>query len=114
MGLRLVSHYYEPAEGLIARSVIEAAGMLAILQNYEWLSVMPSHTGPLGGYRLVVSEFDVENAVALLRESQVLTWIEGELLEIKTTIIGRIASSMLGYWRVARQYPCGEPAGYQC
>ena len=68
MGLRLVAHYYEPVEALVARSVIEAAGMLAILQNYEWLSVMPYHVGPLGGYRLVVSEFDLDDAVALLRD----------------------------------------------
>jgi hypothetical protein len=96
MGLRLVAHYYEPVEALVARSVIEAAGMLAILQNYEWLSVLPHHTGPLGGYRLVVSEFDLADAVEVLREAGSSPPTEGERLEIKATIGDRIASLVFG------------------
>ncbi len=68
--------------------------MLAILQNYEWLSVMPYHVGPLGGYRLVVFEFDVEDAVALLRERP--ADIEGEELEIEASWADRISSPIWG------------------
>jgi hypothetical protein len=97
MGLRLVAHYYEPVEALVARSVVEAAGMLAILQNYEWLSVLPHHTGALGGYRLVVSEFDLEDAVAVLRDALVSpAAVEGEKLKIETTWGDRVSSLFWG------------------
>lgn len=68
--------------------------MLAILQNYEWLSVMPYHTGPLGGYRLLVSDFDIEDAVALLRERKVDG--DAEELEIGATFSDRLSSLVFG------------------
>lgn len=98
MGLQLVAHYYEPVEALIARSVIEAAGMLVIVQNHQWLSVMPYHVGALGGYRLVVSEFDVEDAVAVLREAKANPLMDGEVYESKADFRDRLFSFIFGWF----------------
>ena len=68
--------------------------MLAILQNYEWLSVMPYHTGPLGGYRLLVSEYDIEDAVRALRHPEPAQ--EGERLEVSIRVGDRLLSLVLG------------------
>jgi hypothetical protein len=69
MGLRLVAHYYDRTEALIARSVISDAGMLALIPNEDVLRMLPRYTMAFGGYRLLVSEHDLEEAVAVLREA---------------------------------------------
>jgi len=92
MGLRLVAQYYDPVDAMVARGAVEAAGMLAILQNYEWLSVQPQYVGPLGGYRLVVSEFDLADAVSLLSEVAPVDSREGERLEVTGDVLDRVLS----------------------
>jgi hypothetical protein len=96
MSLRLVAHYFDPVEAMIARSVIEAAGMLAILDNYYWISVQPHHVGPLGGYRLVVSESDLEDAVSVLTEACSNPSTEGGRLEVSGDLLDRVLSYAVG------------------
>ena len=97
MGLKLVAHYYEPVEALIARSVIEAAGMLVIMQNHQWLSVMPYHVGALGGYRLVVSELDLDDAAAVLCEAKANPLTDGEVYESRANFSDHVFSFVLGF-----------------
>lgn len=100
MGLRLVAHYYDPVEATVARSAVEAAGMLAILQNYEWLSVQPHYVGPLGGYRLVVSELDLADAVSLLSDIKPVDAREGERLKVAGDFLDRV-------WGIALSWLAG-------
>ena len=97
MGLHLVAHYYERSEAYVARSVVEAAGMLAILHNDDWIRLYPHLVGPVGGYRLMVSEFDLEAAVAVLTEAQLHPLLEGERLELHGGVWDRIMSFVLGW-----------------
>lgn len=98
MGLRLVAHYYDRSEAFVARSVIEAQGMLAILHNEDWLRMQPYYLGPLGGYRLVVSDIDLDDAVSLLREAQLNPILEGERLELDGNLVERVLGLMLGWF----------------
>ncbi len=97
MGLRLVAHYFERSEAFVARSAIEAEGMLAYLHNEDWLRLYPQYVGPFGGYRLMVSEHDLEDAVAILREASASPLLEGERLELHGTTWDRIMSFALGW-----------------
>lgn len=97
MGLSLVAHYFERSEAFVARSVIEAEGMLAYLHNEDWLRFYPQYVGPLGGYRLMVSEHDLEDAVAVLTEAQLNPLLDGECLELHGTVWNRVMSFGLGW-----------------
>lgn len=97
MGLRLVAHYYERSEAFVARSVLEDAGMLAYLHNEDWIRFYPQYVGPFGGYRLMVSELDLNDAVALLTEAQLNPLLEGERLELHGGVWDRIMSFALGW-----------------
>jgi hypothetical protein len=97
MGLRLVAHYFERSEAFVARSVIEAEGMLAYLHNEDWLRLYPQYVGPFGGYRLMVSEFDLDEAVALLTEAKLNPLLEGERLDLRGGVWDRIMSFALGW-----------------
>ena len=82
MGLRLVAYYFDRTEAFVARSVIEAEGMLAFLHNEDWLRLYPQYVGPFGGYRLMVSDVDLEDAVAILIEAKLNPLRDGERLEV--------------------------------
>ncbi len=97
MGLRLVAHYFDRSEAFVARSVIEAQGMLAFLHNEDWIRLYPHYVGPFGGYRLVVSELDLEDAVSVLREARLNPLLEGERLELKGDLFDRVMSFVVGY-----------------
>ncbi len=97
MGLRLVAHYYERSEAYVARSVVEAAGILAFLHNEDWIRLYPQYLGPFGGYRLMVSDFDLEDAVAVLVEAKLNPLLEGERLELHGSVSDRIMSFVLGW-----------------
>jgi hypothetical protein len=97
MGLRLVAHYYDRSEAYVARSLLEGTGMLVLLHNEEWIRTLPHLVGALGGYRLMVSEIDLEDAVAMLTEAKLNPLLEGERLEVRGGIWDRIVSFLLGY-----------------
>jgi hypothetical protein len=97
MGLRLVAHYYERSEAYVARSLLEGTGMLVILHNDGWIRTLPYLVGALGGYRLMVPDFELEDAVTLLTEAKLNPLQEGEWLEVRGGWWDRIMSFLVGY-----------------
>lgn len=97
MGLRLVAHYYDRSEAYVARSVLEGAGMLVVLQNDEWIRTFPHLVGAFGGYRLMVSASDVDDAVTMLTEAKLNPLREGEWLEVRGGLWDRVMSFVVGY-----------------
>lgn len=96
MGLRLVAHYYDRVEGLIAFSAIDAAGIPVFLQSAALLSVDPGYLGAVGGYRLVVCAPDIEAAVTVLHEACQNPLEEGEQLEVEFGFLQGLASFLVG------------------
>jgi hypothetical protein len=97
MGLRLVAHYYDRSEAYVARSVVEAAGLLTFLHDEGWIRSFPNYVGALGGYRLMVSEIDLEDAIALLTEAKANPLLGGEQLELTGGLWDRVMSFVAGY-----------------
>jgi hypothetical protein len=86
MGLRLVAHFYERNEALIALGVLEAAGLVVFLENEAQNSVMPLEEIARGGYRLMAPKEEVEAAAAILEEARRTRSFEGERLSQRTYI----------------------------
>jgi hypothetical protein len=80
MGLRLVAHYYDRNEALIAISALDAAGLAGFLINTAQISVQPFHEVALGGFRLMVVEEELDDAVGVLREARKNPLLTGERL----------------------------------
>ncbi len=97
MGLRLVAHYYDRSEAYVARSLLEGTGMLVLLYNEEWIRTLPHLVGALGGYRLMVSDLDLDDAVAMLTEAKLNPLQEGEWLEVRGGAWDRFMSFVVGY-----------------
>ena len=86
MGLRLVAHYFDRNEALIALGAIEAAGVVAFLENQAQNSVMPFEEIARGGYRLMAPEQEIETAIAVLEDAKRTRSFEGERLSQRTYI----------------------------
>jgi len=86
MGLRLVAHYYDRNEALIALGAVEAAGLVAFLENQAQMSVVPLEEVARGGYRLMVPEQELDDAIAVLQEARQRRSFEGERLSQRTYI----------------------------
>lgn len=80
MGLRLVSHYFERNEALIAHSALDAVGIPAFLHGFDVMSMRPWNEVAFGGYRLMVVEDDLGAAVDVLQEARRNPLLEGERL----------------------------------
>lgn len=80
MGLRLVAHYYDRNEALIAVGALDAAGLAGFLINTAQVSVQPFHEVALGGFRLMVVEEELNDAIAVLEESLRSPLLDGERL----------------------------------
>ncbi len=80
MGLRLVAVYYDRSEALVVASALDASGIPTFVQNYWHNSVKPLSEIGLGGYRVMVCDQDLFNALAVLREAQATRSFEGERL----------------------------------
>lgn len=92
MGLRLLAHYYDRDEALVAQSVIESAGMLSFLPAIDVLTVLPYYTMAFGGYRLLVVDDDLEAAASVLGEARLNPLLEGERLVVETDMLDRVFS----------------------
>lgn len=101
MGLRLVAHYYDRVEGLVALSTIDAAGIPVFLQSAMLLSVDPGYLGAVGGYRLVVCEGDIAAAVSILEEARRNPLREGEELGVEFGLLQGVASFLVGAFAAA-------------
>lgn len=69
MGLRLVAHYFDRPEAFVARSALEAAGVVSFLENYNQIALKPFSEIALGGFRLMVVDEDLPVALSVLREA---------------------------------------------
>ena len=96
MGLRLVAHYYDRVEALIAFSAIDASGIPAFLESSALLTVDPGYLGAVGGFRVVVCEQDLEAAVAVLNEARAHPLNEGEPLHVEFDILNSVFSFVVG------------------
>lgn len=86
MGLRLLAHFYERNEALIARGALDAAGVFVLIENHALNSIQPFHEIALGGYRLLVPEEELAAAIAILEEARRSRSFEGERLSQRTFI----------------------------
>ncbi len=86
MGLRLLAHFYERNEALIALGALEATGLVAFLENQAQISVTPFEEIARGGYRLMVPEQEFDAAIAVIDESRRKRSFEGERLSQRTYI----------------------------
>jgi hypothetical protein len=96
MGLRLVAHYYDRIDALIAFSVVDAAGIPVFLESQALLTVDPAYACAIGGFRLVVCEQDVEAAVAALLEARDSPLREGEALKTEFDLLNGVLSFAVG------------------
>jgi hypothetical protein len=97
MGLRALAYYLERTEAVIAQSVLADAGMLAIIRNEDMLRALPYYTLAFGGYCLLVSEIDLEDAAAVLRDAVANPLNEGETLVVSGDLLDRVLSPLLGW-----------------
>jgi hypothetical protein len=86
MGLRLLARYYERNEAYIALGALEAAGVVAFLENPAQSSVTPFEEIARGGYRLMVPDEELDVAIAALEEARCKRSFEGERLSQRTYI----------------------------
>lgn len=80
MGLRLVAHYIDRNEALIASAALDAAGVPNFLESYHQLCLQGFYELAFGGFRLTVCEQDLADAVAILEEAWRRPLREGEQL----------------------------------
>ena len=112
MGLRLVAHYYDRNEALIALGAVEAAGLVAFLENQAQMSVVPLEEVARGGYRLMVPEQELDDAIAVLQEARQRRSFEGERLSQRTyialSLLLLIAIGMFFPFRTSTWHDVGE------
>lgn len=86
MGLRLLARYYERNEAYVALGALEAAGVVAFIENPAQVSVAPLEEIARGGYRLMAPDEELEVAIAVLEEARRNRSFEGERLSQRTYI----------------------------
>lgn len=97
MGLRLVAHYFERIEALIVSATLDAAGIPNWVHAYQLICVQPFYTFPLGGYRVLVVEDDLGDAVSVLHEARANPLTDGERFESGGNFVDRVMSLLLGW-----------------
>ena len=70
--LATVATFRSPVEANLARNRLEAAGIEAFLADEETVGMVWHLTNALGGIKLQVGDRDVEEALAILAESEAL------------------------------------------
>jgi hypothetical protein len=69
MGLRLVAHYFDRSEAFVVCSALEAAGVVTFMENYNQVALKPFSEIALGGFRIMVVDEDLPDALDVLREA---------------------------------------------
>ncbi|MBY0563565.1 MAG: hypothetical protein K2P58_05185 [Hyphomonadaceae bacterium] len=104
MGLRALAYYLDRPEAVVVQSVLLDAGVLAIIANEDLLRMLPRYTLALGGYRILVSEDDLDLAIALIGEALANPIREGGELVVKGDFLDRVLSLVFG--ALADGAPC--------
>jgi hypothetical protein len=81
----LVARYFDRDEALIARGVLDAAGLYCHLTEFHSLTVWPHYSVALGGHRLLVRGDDLASACEVLRAARSAPITEGEALEKRSS-----------------------------
>jgi hypothetical protein len=84
MGLRLLAHYYDRSEALVASAALDAAGIPTFVENHEQNANLPFEQIALGGFRLMVCEQDIADALSVLGDARGAPLLEGERLSQRT------------------------------
>jgi hypothetical protein len=117
MGLRLVAHYFDRSEALIVRGALQAVGVPAFVHGFDLLTVQPWCEVTFGGYRVVVPEEELADAVAVLREARSKPLWEGEALVTRYSMVfATLAVFVFIGWGVFlpwRDYEWGAAEGAQ-
>lgn len=87
MGLRLLAHYFDRNEALIVSGVLDAAGVTNFLHNSAQISIYPFHEIAYGGYRIVVCEEELLDALNVIDEARRKRSFEGERLVQRAYIV---------------------------
>lgn len=91
MGLRLVAHYLDRYEAVIVAAALDAAGVPVFVENYHQVSAQPFSEIALGGFRLMVCEQDLGDALAVIGEARRKSSFEGERLSKQALLIPTLA-----------------------
>jgi hypothetical protein len=97
MGLRALAYYLDRGEALVAQSVLRDAGILAIIRHEDLLRALPYYTLAFGGHCMLVSELELEDAIAVLLEAKANPLEEGETLVMRGDFLDRVMSFAVGY-----------------
>lgn len=90
MGMVLLARFYERNEALIVAGALEAAGVVVFVENGRQVELQPFHEIALGGYRLMVPEEELGQALAVIDEARRSPIIEGGTLSQRTYIFGSL------------------------
>jgi hypothetical protein len=108
MGLRLVAHYFDRSEALIVRGALQAAGVAAFVDGFYLLTAYPFYEVTCHGYRIVVPEEDLADAVAILRQARANPLREGEALiaqrDVAFPVLAVVLFLILGIYLPLRGY----------
>ena len=96
MGLRLVAHYCDRVEALIAFSALDAAGVPVFLESFNLITMDMGYLGAVGGFRLVVCEEDLADALSVLEEAREWPLKEGERLQVEFDLLNGVFSMVVG------------------
>jgi hypothetical protein len=97
MGLRALAYYLDRTEAMVVQSALLDGGILAVVGNEDMLRAMPHLTLAFGGYRVLVSDLEIEEATALLTEARSQPGLEGEKLVVEGDLLDRVLSPIVGY-----------------
>jgi hypothetical protein len=104
MGLRALAYYLDRSEAEVVRSVLSGAGILAIVGNEDMLRAFPNYTLAIGGYRILVSDLDLEDAIAVLAQARAEPVVEGGTLLVSADLLDRALGLFIGW--LAGGAPC--------
>lgn len=111
MGLRLVARYYDRSEAVVVSATLDAAGIPNWIENFNQIALRPFEEIALHGYRIMVVEQDVGDAVDVIREARRKRSFEGERLSqnshfVQTALLWLVLAGYLGIglWLPFRRY----------
>lgn len=65
-----LARFVDRSEAIIARGLLEACGIVAVIPDIDTLGVAPHLVFAVDGYRVLVSERDLEAAREVLRQAR--------------------------------------------
>jgi hypothetical protein len=98
MGLRIVARLYDRSEALVMSSCLDAAGVPHWVFGTELININPFHEIAYEGYRIVVSDDELEATLAVIAEARSNPLLEGERLSKQHIIVPHLLLTLLLGW----------------